>query len=433
MPYQKCFRRDSQFILQILIRLVLFGTNLFVTMALNPVAYNVNLIDSIIMKEAELIASMKALAPLLEANAAESERLRKPVDSVMKAIEDTQAYRYFVPKKYGGFEFSLVGFMDIGVTLGGADISTAWVTTFCMEHNWLIGLFNKEAQERIFGSQPYIIAPGALAPRGKATAVDGGYRLTGRWEWGTGVMHADWVLVGALTAHTGPPEMCMYALPIADVRIKDTWHMSGMVGTGSNDIIVEDAFVPACLRQNLSDMRAGGSPGAEYHQTSTFRMPMLPVLGLTAAAPAVGCAKRTVERFRERLQERTVYGTQDKQSEKALAQSRLAHLTVRVKTLETTLKQIAQDVTLWGESGDVCPDSERAELRVRIGHVVREARNIVREVVEVSGAHAHNLANPFGRALRDLETLSCHTVFDLDIATESYGRLLLGLPSNTPL
>ena len=246
-------------------------------------------------------------------------------------------------------------------------------------------------------------------------------------------MHADWVLVGALTEHDGPPEVCMYALPIADAKVVDTWQMSGMVGTGSNDIVVEDAFVPDFLRQNLTEMRAGDSPGARYHQTPTFRMPMLPVLGLTAAGPAVGCAKKTVTRFQERMQERSVYGTQDKQSERALAQSRLAHLTVRAQTVETNLKCIAKDVVNWGESGEVCPDVERAELRVRIGHVVRESRNIVREVVEVSGAHAHNLSNPFGRALRDLETLSCHTVFDLDIATESYGRLLLGLPSNSPL
>jgi alkylation response protein AidB-like acyl-CoA dehydrogenase len=385
------------------------------------------------MNEQELIDNLASLAPMLEEHAAESERLRKPVDSVMKAIEDTQAYRYFVPKQFGGFEFGLEGFMDIGVALGAADVSTAWVVTFCMEHNWLVGLFNQQAQDHIFGQQPYIIAPGALAPRGKATKVEGGYRLSGHWEWGTGVMHADWVLVGGLTDHDGPPELCMYALPIADVKVLDTWQMTGMVGTGSNDIVVEDAFVPDHLRQNLTELRAGDSPGAQYHQTSTFRMPMLPVLGLTAAAPAVGCAKQTVARFRERLQERTVYGTLDKQSERALAQSRLAHLTVRAKTVETTLKRIAKDVATWGESGEVCPDVERAGLRVRIGHVVRESRNIVREVVEVSGAHAHNLSNPFGRALRDLETLSCHTVFDLDIATESYGRLLLGLPSNSPL
>jgi len=184
------------------------------------------------MNEQELIDSLTSLAPMLEEHAGESERIRKPVDSVMKAIEDTQAYRYFVPKKYGGFEFGLEGFMDIGVALGAADISTAWVVTFCMEHNWLIGLYNQQAQDHIFGQQPYLIAPGALAPRGKATKVDGGYRLSGHWEWGTGVMHADWVLVGALTDHDGPPEVCMYALPIADAKVVDTWQMSGMVGTG---------------------------------------------------------------------------------------------------------------------------------------------------------------------------------------------------------
>ena len=383
--------------------------------------------------EKTLIEQILSLTPMVEEHANQADAERKPVDEVMKAIESTQAYRYFVPKKFGGFEFSLEGFMDIGLALGAADVSTAWVVTFCMEHNWLVGLYNREAQEHIFGQKPYIIAPGALAPKGKATPVDGGYRLSGHWEWGTGVMHADWVMVGALTDHDGPPELCMYALPIDQARIVDTWQMAGMSGTGSNDIVIEDAFVPSCLRQPLVDMRAGDSPGADFHQTPTYRMPMLPVLGLTAAAPAVGCAVRAVERFRERLQSRTVYGTADKQSDRALAQSRLAHLSVRAKAAKTTLKQIAKDVAAWGDTIEICPDIERAEFRVRIGHVVRESRNIVREVVEASGASAHNLANPLGRALRDIETLSCHTVFDLDIATESYGRLMLGLPSNTPV
>lgn len=385
------------------------------------------------MKEAELINAIKALTPMLEENALQAEQDRKPVDSVMAAIEDTQAYRWFVPKKYGGFEFSLEGFMDVGMMLGAADISTAWVVTFCMEHNWLMGLYNEAGQEAIFGKHPYIIAPGALAPRGTAKPVDDGFIVTGRWQWGTGVMHANYVMVGALTEHDGPPELCMYVLPIEDAEVIDTWYMSGMVATGSNDIAVTEKFVPGYLRQNLTDMRAGDSPGAGLHKTPNFRMPMLPVLGLTAASPAVGCSARTLERFKERMIERTVYGTQDRQSEKALAQSRLAHLTTRQLTLENTLKQTARDVTAWGESGDICPDIERAALRVRIGHIVREARNIIRDVVEECGASAHSLDNPLQRALRDVETLSGHTVFDLDISTESYGRLLLGLPSNTPL
>lgn len=385
------------------------------------------------MNEKNLIKAIRALAPMLEANASEAERLRKPVDKVMKAVEETQAYRYFVPKKYGGFEFSLEGFMEIGMILGGADISTAWVITFCMEHNWLLSLYNQEAQESVFGKYPYIIAPGALAPKGIATPVEGGYRLTGRWQWGTGVMHANWVMIGAMTEGQDPPELCMYLLPIEQVEVIDSWQMSGMAGTGSNDIAITDVFVPSCMRQNLSSMRAGDSPGANLHKTPTYRMPMLPVLGLTAASPAVGCAKKMVELFKQNLLQRTVYGTQDKLSGRALTQSRLAHLTVRINNIEQALLQIARDVTAWGESGQICPDIERASFRVRIGHVVRDARDIIRDIVGASGASAHNLDNPLQRAMRDLETLSGHTVFDLDVSSESYGRLLLGLPSNTPL
>jgi len=159
----------------------------------------------------------------------------------------------------------------------------------------------------------------------------------------------------------------------------------------------------------------------------------MPVLGLTAAAPAVGCALNAVHLFKERVQSRTVYGTRDKQSAGALAQSRLAMLTVRAKHAKTLLMAIAREVSGWGESPEACSDLDRAELRVRIAQVLREARDVVRGVVEASGASAHQLSNPLGRALRDMETLSCHTVFDLDVATESYGRLLLGLPSNTPV
>ena len=383
--------------------------------------------------EQQLIESIQSLVPMIEENAAEAERGRKPVDSVMQAIEKTQAYRYFVPKKYDGFEFSLEGFMQLGMILGAADISTAWVVTFCMEHNWLIGLYNQEAQDHIFGKHPYIIAPGALAPRGVATPVKGGFRLTGQWQWGTGVMHANWVMVGALTEGADPPELCMYALPIEQAEIIDTWQMSGMAGTGSNDIAIKDAFVPGYLRQQLTDMRAGDSPGADIHKTATYRMPMLPVLGLTAAAPAVGCAKKTVDLFKQSLLQRMVYGTQNKLSDRALAQSKLAHLTVRLNNTEQALLQIASEVMQWGESGDICPDIARAAFRVRIGHVVRDARNIVRDVSEASGSSAHNLQNPLQRALRDLETASCHTVFDLDVSSEAYGRLLLGLASNTPL
>lgn len=103
------------------------------------------------------------------------------------------------------------------------------------------------------------------------------------------------------------------------------------------------------------------------------------------------------------------------------------------ESAEVLLKSIARRVTAWGEGGEPCPETERAHLRLQIAHVVRQSRDVVRDVLEASGAHAHFLDNPLQRIQRDLHTLSCHTVFDLDVGGELYGRMLLGLPANAPI
>ena len=103
------------------------------------------------MEEQELIEKIRSLTPMVEAHASEAERIRKPVDKVMQAIEETQVYRYFVPTKYGGYEFRLDGFMDLGMILGAADLSIALVVTLCMEHNWLLGFYNEAAPDDILG------------------------------------------------------------------------------------------------------------------------------------------------------------------------------------------------------------------------------------------------------------------------------------------
>jgi len=248
-------------------------------------------------------------------------------------------------------------------------------------------------------------------------------------------MHADWVMVAALTPLAGEegPALCMFVLPREDAEVIDTWQVEGMIGTGSNDIAVDDVFVPAHRMVDLAVVRDGTSPGSRLHDTALYRMPMLPVLGLTAASPLVGAARRAVELFEERMAGRTVYGTSTKQNERALAQSRLAHAKVEVGSIVNQLRQVAMEVQAWGRASGPCSELDRARLRVDLGHLVRRSRNVVRDVVEACGASAHFLDNPLQRILRDLNTASCHTVFDLDVSTENYGRLLVGLPANAPV
>ncbi len=385
--------------------------------------------------QAELVEQVSALASLFEANAEAAERDRKPVDAVMQAVRDSGAYRYFVPKKYGGHEFDLNGFMQIGMALGEGCLSTAWVTTFCMEHNWLLALFDQPAQDDLFGSAPFIIAPGALSPNGVATPVAGGYSLSGRWQWGTGVMHADWVLLGALVpgGSDSKPGMSMLAAPIADVRVVDTWHVAGMAGTGSNDIEATEVFVPAHRAVDLTLLRDGRSPGAALHNSALYRLPMMPFLALTAAAPAIGAAQKAVALFKQRLAERVVYGAGGKQLDKPMAQARLGHATVQAEMARATLLRLADEVMAWGARTEPCPIAERARLRLQVSHTVHQARDLVNTVVEASGASAQFSDNPLQRIQRDLNTLSCHTVFDQDTGGELYGRVLLGLEPNAPV
>ena len=374
-----------------------------------------------------LLDRVRALVPLVAAEADHAERIRKPVDAVMRAIEATGAFRAYVPKRFGGYEIDIGTFIDVGTTLGAACASTGWVTTFCMEHNWLLAHFGPEGQQAIFGKQPYVIAPGSISPNGRAKAVEGGHVLNGRWSWGTGVMHADWVILNGIIQHEDRrPEARLFAIPRGYVEIDDVWFASGMSATGSNDIVARDVFVPQHLSQDIAPMRDGRSPGAQWHGSPTFRYPMIPFLALTAASPLIGAAGAAVDLFERRLSERSLWGSSKKQAEGSAAQIRLGNLRIRHEANEAELRRIGGAIEAWGRNPEPCPVRERARLRLALARVVDTARDVVTGVAQGSGASAQLAKSPLQRIQRDLNTASAHAIFDLDAAAEIYGQCLLG-------
>jgi len=380
----------------------------------------------------ELVDRVRALAPLIAQNAERAEQERKPVDAVISALEDTGVFKSYVPKRFGGLEIDANTFIDIGLSVSEACTSTGWVTTFYMEHNWMLAQFPPKAQMKVFGAQPYVLAPASISPTGQARRKDAGYVVSGRWAWGTGVMHADWVLLNG-TVDGEVPDMRLFLVPRDQIRVEDTWDCAGMAGTGSNDMIAEDVFVTAAFSESLIGMAVGRGSGSAWHNSPCYRHPMLPLLSIAAAIPALGAARRSVELFKERLATRTLYGTLSQQAERASAQMRLAHATVRVGSAETLLREVGQSLAVWGARDDECPPDERARLRLQTAQIVEMCRDIVRNVMESSGASAHLRPHPMQRIHRDIHTLSCHTVFDLDIGAENFGRLLLGFDPITPV
>lgn len=379
-----------------------------------------------------LVERVRALAPFVAEHAEQAERERKPVDEVIRRLEATGVFRSFVPRRFGGYEIDVDTFIDVGLAVGEACTSTGWVTTFYMEHNWMLAQFPPATQQAIFGAQPYILAPASISPNGVAEAVEGGYRMSGRWAWGTGVMHADWVILNGIVA--GPvPDPRLFIVRREEISVEDTWYCEGMEGTGSNDMIAEDLFVPTDRSESLLGMALGRGSGSQWHESPTYRCPMLPFLSITAAVPAVGAARGALALFIERLGGRTLYGTGTKQAQRQAAQIRLGEVAEQISAAETLLRKAGADLTTWGTADEVCPPEERARLRLAIARVVRECRDAITTIMEASGASAHLRSNPMQRISRDVNTLSCHTVFDMEVGAENYGRLLLGMDPASPV
>lgn len=383
----------------------------------------------------ELVRRTTALKPLVAANALECERLRRPVDAVWDAIRKTGCFYHFVPKRYGGLEFDIDSFIDAMLPIAEGCSSTGWVTAFCVEHNWMLAQFPEKLQDETFGGDfPYIIAPGATNPPGAARPVDGGYRLSGRWKWGTGVMHADWVMLAGVVPGESPPRQLFLALPADEVEVLDTWHVDGMIGTGSNDIRCEDVFVPEHRVMDMGEMRMGCAPGAKIHaHNPIYRMPMTPFLAITAAIGAVGAARSAVDHFKERIGVRTMLGTTVKQNEKASAHMRLGEAAARTQAAEMILREVGRrNVALASQDGLVS-NEDRIALRAQVALAMDMCRDAVRLLVDGAGSSAHMTSSPLQRALRDVNVMASHVVYDFDAATELLGRSLIGLPPNTPV
>lgn len=371
-----------------------------------------------------LVERARALAPLLAEQAEEAERLRRPTDAVIEALEAAGVFELMVPKCFGGLELDLDTFLDVGLALGEGDASMAWVATFCIEHNWMFCQFPEAFQKELYADRSHVLAPGMVAPTGRFEAVPGGYRLSGRWQWATGVMHSSWVIAGALVLEEGSFDARFFALPIEDVKVEDTWYVDGMVATGSNDVVVDDVFVPEERVVSIIDMGEGRAHGARLHEGPLYRTPMVPILALAASIPAIGQARAAVKRFRQSLTERVLYPTSATQAERPSAQIRLARCDIAVTQAELLARQVAAEVM---EKRNDATLEDRARWIAALASTVHQSKQVVAAISEASGASAHFQSHPLQRSLRDLNTLSCHVIFDLDGRLESYGRLRLGL------
>lgn len=195
----------------------------------------------------DLQQKARQILPLIEQHRARGIENRDLAPEIVQAITDAGLFRLYQPAAWGGAELDPRDFWSIQAIFAESCLSTAWVHGVLSVQSFLMALFNQQAQADVWAENPDTLVSSSFQPTGKVTKVEGGYKLSGHWTFSSGSSFADWVLVGGLIFSEGegqPPQMGLFLVPRSDYQIKDTWHTFGLRATGSNDVVIEDAFVP---------------------------------------------------------------------------------------------------------------------------------------------------------------------------------------------
>jgi alkylation response protein AidB-like acyl-CoA dehydrogenase len=316
--------------------------------------------------------------------------------------------------------------------IGEVCASTCWTATFTVEHNWIAALFPEAAQEEFFADGRYVSAPGTANPVGNAQKVSGGFRLTGRYRFGSGVMNADWVFVLAVVEGSEPPIPYWLALPAEEVTVLDTWKVDGLAGTGSNDIVIEDAFIPEHRALDWAKAMSCMAPGSELNENPLYRMTPVQFLSVCTAIPAIGAAKGLVKSHCDRMiAGRLRYGSTTPQAENSAAQVRAARADLLAHSAELALRDAARRIDAIARSGESPGDRERTGLIAQCAHASGLAQQAATTVLQGAGASIHALANPMQRMIRDINVATSHQLHEFDEVAEQYGRTLFGLEPNS--
>src|SRR6202790_5528170 len=227
---------------------------------------------------AAMLGRAKALIPQLRDRASRTEELRRLPPETERDLHESGLFRIVQPKRVGGSEFDYVALVDCADTIGLADASVAWNLANLASHQWMLGMFDKRAQDLVWSKDVNaLIASSFISPAGRAKKVDGGYVLRGSWPFSSGVESCEWNMLASVVSSDDEAdgiEYRIFLLPKSDYKIIDTWNATGLQGTGSNDVEVSDAFVAEPMTVAVADLAGGPTPGSAVNPNPLYPLPV---------------------------------------------------------------------------------------------------------------------------------------------------------------
>ena len=337
----------------------------------------------------------------------------------------TRISRTLVPKRFGGHELGLETITAVGRALSTACMSSAWVTAFYLGHNWMLTKFPEKGQKEFFADKPYTMAPIQPSPNIEIKAVKGGYEVNGRSSYSSGIMHADWVIL----AKSGGADARAFVVRRDEIEIDDVWFMSGMAGTGSNDVIAHDLFVPE--HRSLSAAALFNSTDS-IHDNPLYRIPLLAFIYCEVMGVYTGGLAAATRAYEDIVRKKVRTHIGDKTAERQSVHINLGEAHARQKACDTLLEGLV--AATWATAEASGFDIEkRLELKLRAGFICDLCRQSVNDMMARAGTSAFRVDAPLQRFFRDLNTLATHVFIERENAYELWGRQRLGYAPNSPL
>lgn len=376
-----------------------------------------------------VLDGIRDLLPTLRERADETERLRVVPEASIKEIEETGFFRLLQPRRFDGLEADPVDFYSAVRDIASACGSTGWVSSVVGVHPWQVALFADEAQQAVWGEDTSVRLSSSYAPTGKATVADGGFILNGKWSFSSGCDHCSWVLLGGLVfnAEGQVVDFRTFMVPRENYQILDVWNMVGLAGTGSNDILVEDVFVPEALTLSMGETGQCKGPGQAVNTSDLYKLPFHSIFTGTITTPIIGMARGAYAEHVEMQQSRVRAAyLGEKASLDPFAAVRIARASSEIDAAWALLVNNIREEQAHVAKGEKIPLELR--LRVRRDQVLGSQRAIdaIDALFEASGGRALTNGTYLQRAWRDAHAGRVHAANDPERALQMYGAHQFG-------
>jgi 3-hydroxy-9,10-secoandrosta-1,3,5(10)-triene-9,17-dione monooxygenase len=334
-------------------------------------------------RAAGLLEHARAMIPSLLERAAEDERSRCVSKQSVEEIKKAGLIRVLKPARWGGYELSPTVLADVSMALAEGDMCVAWIYGLFANHGYHLAFYADRAQEDVWSENEDAIVGSSYSPAGQATPVNGGYQLSGRWKFSSGSAHADWFLLSSIAANE-PNEVSCFLVPRADCEIIDVWHVTGLESTGSNDIKVENAYVPTHRILRFSDLFRGTSPGT--NPGPLYRLSPIQVFYRVITMPMIGALQAMTNEFvATGLNRATSSGPIAKNADALLAVGQAISAVEEMKVVQRQTFERLLDLASRGESASM---SDRLRYRYQSSLVAETCVINAKALFEAAGAGA---------------------------------------------